>query len=240
MAVQTNPRFVEALMLGANHEMGREMLWRGLPTDQRGTPFQHFWQRLDGKTDIERIHQWNQVPLGRQPESTRMLVLIIRGQLLARVPNLNIYAYKIIDKERRPGGTNDPLDKASEMQANDPLKFIVPVLRGNLGRDISYVGFPIPPENIGQYFFIIEEHMTEPRFGFDERVDQGQDSAGWQDVDWDDIHVASGDYFGMQQLKLAQPGRGWIDPHAAQVADAALQRPFRGYWRGDALKTPGE
>ena len=49
MAVQTNPRFVEALMVGANHEMGREMLWQGLPTDQRGTPFQHFWQRLDGK-----------------------------------------------------------------------------------------------------------------------------------------------------------------------------------------------
>ena len=53
MAVKTNPRFVEALMVGANHEMGREMLWQGLPTDQRGTPFQHFWQRLDGKDDIE-------------------------------------------------------------------------------------------------------------------------------------------------------------------------------------------
>ena len=47
MAVQTNPRFVEALMVGANHEMGRELLWQGFPTDQRGTPFQHFWQRLD-------------------------------------------------------------------------------------------------------------------------------------------------------------------------------------------------
>ena len=31
MAVKTNPRFVEALMVGANHEMGREMLWQGLP-----------------------------------------------------------------------------------------------------------------------------------------------------------------------------------------------------------------
>ena len=31
MAVKTNPRFVEALMIGANHEMGREMLWQGLP-----------------------------------------------------------------------------------------------------------------------------------------------------------------------------------------------------------------
>ena len=86
MAVQTNPRFVEALMVGANHEMGREMLWQGLPTDQRGTPFQHFWQRLDGAVDIEPLHHWNAVPLGEQPGSTAMVVLLFRGRLLERYP----------------------------------------------------------------------------------------------------------------------------------------------------------
>lgn len=239
MAVKTNPRFVEALMVGANQEMGREMLWRGLPTDQRGTPFQYFWQRLDGKTDIGFLHQWNAVPLGHQPGNTEMLVLIIRGQLLVRVPNLNIYAYKIIDKEKRPGGTNPPDDGSSEMNPGDPTHYIVPVLRGQLGRDISYVGFPIPPADIDKYFFVIEEHMTEPRFGFDERVGNGQNSNSWQDVDWDDVQVANGSYFGLRALKRAQPGHAWSDPHAAVIADAALQRPFRGYWRGDALKTPG-
>ena len=29
--LETNPRFVEALLVGANHEMNRELLWRGLP-----------------------------------------------------------------------------------------------------------------------------------------------------------------------------------------------------------------
>lgn len=241
MAVQTNPRFVEALMLGANHEMGHEMLWRGLPTDQRGTPFQHFWQRLDGKSDIEFIHKWNVRPLGQQPDSARMLVLIIRGELLVRVPNLTIYAYRIDGKENRPGGNPDGQNHPpSEMDPNDPDKYKVPVLRGNLGRDISYVGFDIPPPDIGQYFFVIEEHMTEPRFGFDERVGNGLHSSSWQDVDWDDIQVASGSYFGLQALKRAQPGHAWSEPHAAVIADAALQRPFRGYWRGDALKTPGD
>ncbi len=237
MAVQTNPRFVEALMVGANHEMGREMLWQGLPTDQRGTPFQHFWQRLDGKTDIECIHQWHAVPLGTQPGNTPMLVLLIRGQLLVRVPNLNIYAYPIVDKERRPGGTNPPDDGTSEM---DPAKVVSTVLRGHLGRDITYVGFPIAPGDIGKYFFVVEEHMTEPRFGFDERVGAGQNSSSWQDVDWDDIAVANGSYFGLTALRKAQAATGprWVDPHAATIADAALQRPFRGYWRGDALKTP--
>lgn len=237
MAVQTNPRFVEALMVGANHEMGREMLWQGMPTDQRGTPFQHFWQRLDGKTDIECIHQWHAVPLGTQPGSTAMLVLLIRGQLLVRVPNLTIYAYPIVDKEKRPGGVNPPDDLTSEM---DPAKVVSPVLLGHLGRDITYVGFPIDPGDIGKYFFVVEEHMTEPRFGFDERVGNGQNSNSWQDVDWDDIQVLNGDYFGVTKLRNAQPAKGprWVDPHAATIADAALQRPFRGYWRGDALKTP--
>ena len=241
MAVQTNPRFVEALMVGANHEMGREMLWQGLPTDQRGTPFQHFWQRLDGKVDIECIHQWNAaLPLGAQPGSTPMLVLLLRGQLLERFPNLSIYAYPIVAKEKRPGGTSPPPagDDPSEM---NPTTALVPVLRGNLGRDISYIGFQILPDDIDKYFFIIEEHMTEPRFGFDERVGNGQNSNSWQDVDWVDIDVKNGSYFGLTALKKAQPAKGphWVDPHAATIADAALQRPFRGYWRGAALKTPG-
>ncbi|MEO8755132.1 MAG: hypothetical protein ABI624_20925, partial [Casimicrobiaceae bacterium] len=242
MAVKTNPRFVEALMVGANHEMGREMLWQGLPTDQRGTPFQHFWQRLDGKNDIEFIHKWHALPLGTQPGSTAMLVLLLRGQLLERFPNLSIYAYPIVAQENRPGGSSPPQpNDPSEM---NPANALVPVLRGRLGRDISYVGFDISPDDIGKYFFIVEEHMTEPRFGFDERVGQGQNSTSWQDVDWVDIGVNPGIYFGSTALKKAQPTKAanaiplWVDPHAATVADAALQRPFRGYWRGDALKTP--
>jgi hypothetical protein len=239
IAVKTNPRFVEALMVGANHEMGREMLWQGLPTDQRGTPFQHFWQRLDGKDDIAFIHLWNAVALGSQPGSTEMVVLLFRGRLLERFPNLSIYAYPIVGKEKRPGGTS-PAPSGVDVSEMDPAKAIMSVLRGHLGADITYVGFPVAPADIGKYFFIVEEHMTEPRFGFDERVGAGQNSSSWQDVDWDDIAVTNGSYFGSTALKKAQPATGprWADPHAAMIADAALQRPFRGYWRGDALKMP--
>jgi len=232
MAVKTNPRFVEALMIGANHEMGREMLWRGLPTDQRGTPFQHFWQRLDGKTDIEYIHQWSALPLGSQPGSTEMTVLLFRGRLLERFPNLSIYAYPLKPQEKRPGQGTGEMVSANA---------VMPVLRGHLLPDITYVGFPIEPEVMDTYFFIVEEHMTEPRFGFDERVGNGQNSTSWQDVDWVDIEVDPGSHFGLQALQKAQAAARprWDDPHAALVADAVLQRPFRGYWRGAALKTPG-
>jgi hypothetical protein len=213
--------------------MGREMLWQGLPTDQRGTPFQHFWQRLDGNTDIDFIHQWSAVPLGSQPGNTAMTVLLFRGRLLERFPNLSIYAYPLKPQEKRPG------ESTVDMH---PADAVMPAIRGHLAPDITYVGFPIDPDVMDTYFFIVEEHMTEPRFGFDERVGNGQNSTSWQDVDWVDIGVDSGSYFGLKQLQNAQaaiPRPSWNDPHAALVANAALQRPFRGYWRGAALKTPG-
>ena len=40
---ESNQKFIEAFMVGANYEMGRELLWREYPTDQRGTYFKHFW-----------------------------------------------------------------------------------------------------------------------------------------------------------------------------------------------------
>ena len=164
-----------------------------------------------------------------------MLVLLFRGRLLERFPNLSIYAYPIAGQETRPGGATPP---RAEM---DPANAVMPVIHGHLNADITYVGFPIDPQVIDIFFFIVDEHMTEPRFGFDERVGNGQNSTSWQDVDWLDIGVDNGSYFGLAALQKAQAAvrPRWNDPHAAIVADAALQRPFRGYWRGAALKTLG-
>ncbi len=44
--LETNPRFVEAYLVGLNHEMSRELLWRGFPTDRRGTYFRRFWPHV--------------------------------------------------------------------------------------------------------------------------------------------------------------------------------------------------
>ena len=41
--LETNNRFIEAYLVGLNHEMARELLWREYPTDQRGTYFNSFW-----------------------------------------------------------------------------------------------------------------------------------------------------------------------------------------------------
>ena len=235
MAVETNPRFVEALMVGANHEMGRELLWQGLPTDQRGTPFQHFWQRLGPEVDIAPVNEWHKAPLGQQPGRAPMLVLLLRGQLLARFPTLSIYAYPRGEGQTRLGG-------AGEI---DPAQIESPVLKGHLGNDITYLGFNIDPQVMERFFFVLQEQMTEPRFGFDDPEQENQPGQGWLSVDWGEVAVAPGQHFGSAQLRLAPPASAnasavaaWAAPHAATVADALLQRPFRGYYAGARLKTP--
>ena len=62
LGLETNRRFVEAYMVGLNVEMGRELLWRGFPTNQLGTYFDHFW---GGGADIKPLHTWGDRPLGR-------------------------------------------------------------------------------------------------------------------------------------------------------------------------------
>ena len=164
LLVKTNPKFVESFMVGSNHEMGRELLWRGYPTDQRGTPFQRFWQYFDpAKLDIQPIHKWNvyddlgdagsPVP-GDNGEGR--LALLIRGQLLRRYPNTAIYAVK-----KDTGG--------SEPDFTSAAKFVSPEGAGIIGNDIVFFLFPILASEASQHWFVLEEPMTEPRFGFDDQ-----------------------------------------------------------------------
>src|SRR5215217_53991 len=41
--LESNPSFINSYMVGLNHEMARELLWREYPTDQRGSYFRQFW-----------------------------------------------------------------------------------------------------------------------------------------------------------------------------------------------------
>jgi hypothetical protein len=41
--LKTNQKFIESYLVGLNHEMGHELLWREYPTDERGSYFRQFW-----------------------------------------------------------------------------------------------------------------------------------------------------------------------------------------------------
>ena len=136
--LETNPRFVEAFLVGANHEMNRELLWRRYPTDRRGTPFRRFWERLDGQEDIGPIHEFlSAANLGNNStgQLEGSLVLLVRGELLRRYPNSVVYAV--------PAGAD------GRLQPDAPLA--LPVFAGRFEPDLTFVGFDLTEEQVSPH-----------------------------------------------------------------------------------------
>lgn len=183
MLVQVNQYFIDSAMAGANFEMNRELLWRGFPTDLRGTPFQRFWGRSDPATgelldDMEPMHQWNAQPLGKRtdPNMTdpNRVALLVRGQLLRRYPNTSVYAWK--KRTTPPANAEDVTQLMKDAGGNASAGAIQwPVFTGFIAPDITFFGFDIDREDVDDWCFVLEEQMSEPRFGFDvELVPAGQ------------------------------------------------------------------
>ncbi|MDP1901504.1 MAG: hypothetical protein Q8K96_13775 [Rubrivivax sp.] len=260
---RTNNRFIESFMVGINHEMARELLWRGFPTDQRGTPMRHFWDRLDGQPDIRELHTWNPaVALGHQPPPPPAtggdkLVLVIRATLIKRFPNLTIYAQRKHPAKATLGvpanfGVAEP---GISLPATLDMIVKRPIFAGPLPPDLVYVGFDIPivdrvqaKAEVAKWCFVLEEQMTEPRFGFDEpdsgRLPSG--GGGWKDVTWNQVLPAdvARRFLRLNHLVVAPPATPQVparpvslanSAHAADVAKALLQRPFRAYYIGTDL-----
>jgi hypothetical protein len=119
--LETNQAFIEAYMVGLNHEFARELLWREYPTDQRGSYFRQFWEPAGFHTDREMdaeelkeklrdippIHLWSKRSklgdhdhreLGGDKEEE--VVLVIRGELLKKYPTAVIYAQRAVWKDK--------------------------------------------------------------------------------------------------------------------------------------------
>jgi len=212
--LKTNQKFIESYLVGLNHEMGRELLWREYPTDERGSYFRQFWEvkgiiRPDtGKTeaqlteeykDIKPIHTWSSFSLLGSHNNrdtggdTEQAVLLLRGDLLKRYPNTIIFAQKAIAGDNVDEPVID-LDLTAEEYASE-VKF--PMYRAELPPDIKLFGFDITIEqargteltpgftdNFG-WFFIIQEVPGEPRFGMDISFEPGSDGLSWDDLAWD-------------------------------------------------------
>ena len=177
MLVQVNQYFIDSFMVGANVEMNGELLWRGFPTDMRGTPFQRFWGRVKARSDdsLEElddmlpIHRWLPQPLGKRTDPNitdpDRIALLVKGQLLRRYPNSAVYAWK--RRKNVPPDQSKLVKNAQDLPPNPKTDIQVPVFAGVIAPDITFFGFDIDKGDIGDWCFVIEEHMGEPRFGFD-------------------------------------------------------------------------
>jgi len=224
--LETNPRFIEAFLVGSNHEMNRELLWRSYPTDRRGTPFRLFWDRVDGMTDIGPIHEFfRNRRLGKNNvgPAEGAIVLLVRGDLLRRYPNSIVY------------GTPSRADRKLDQ---NPAVVELPVFGGKLDPDITFVGFNLTVEQISPepgWFFVIQEQPTEPRFGLDEPNGPTPTLTNWSNLSWVHVNVAGGGHLPLSALSsslnlalagLGSPRAKWRQD-AAHMAAITFQRPFR-------------
>ena len=210
-AVTVNQRFVEAFLVGANHEMGRELLWRGFPTDQRGSVFRVFWDRRGGANpqgrDITTIDGWKSTEAlgGHDPDrpagaSVDRFVLLLRGDLLARFPSTAIFCVHAV-WDTRDDGTwyRRPLPIAGRDVA-------LPVFGGRFDPDIAFYGFdfdagtargepaPAKPKATpgAGWFVVFQEQPAEPRFGIagEPGIPAGTPLGSWRDLGAPLVHTA--------------------------------------------------
>jgi hypothetical protein len=245
--LHTNPSFIEAFMVGLNTEMARELLWRGYPTDQRGTYFQQFWDTRSAvpapPPDIPPIHRWADRALGTNVAATgsvkpeEKLVLLIRGELLRRYPGVVIYAVKaVIHNGRRALATDFPDGVAQPLESQ-------PLFRGTLGADVTFVGFDLTREQVlaePGWFFVLQQQPTEPRFGLDDDP-FGPGESGvvpplttWDDLNWAHIAGTPEALNRLSHLPVTtthltpkQPVKGTWGRNAAHMAYITKQLPVR-------------
>jgi hypothetical protein len=217
----TNWPFVESYLVGLNHEMARKLLWNGYPTDQRGTYFRHFWDlrsRADAHDttgDIGPIHTWTGALGANRVLPYDPLVLLVRGELIRRYPNVVVYAAEgILQNGQRQPGPNE----------QQPLFF------ARLDPDVALFAFNLDPKAVTAnpgWYFILQEHPSEPRFGLAAPTGAwGAQPATWQALGWD--HLAAN--------PAALAAIGYIDLNATLPKNAAAPDITGAVWHGDASR----
>jgi len=232
--METNQRFIEAYMVGLNDEMGRELLWREFPTDQRGSYFRQFWdvgdvvsrdpsrpaaQVEEELLDITKLHTWDRdtplgthasrpLPTGAESGEAR-LVLVVRGDLLKKYPTAVVYA------QQAKWGTDDQGRQVRLLDESDPGRFVkAPIFKAEIDPDVRFLGFDLtssvvkgnrdPSANDPGWFFVIQERPGEPRFGLDDLSDDSPATP----ANWNDLaweHLAQFENLGCVNVSVNVP-----------------------------------
>ena len=222
----TNQKFIESYMMGLNHEMGRELLWREYPTDQRGSYFRQFWdvsayvnkaptltekQLAEKLKDIPEIHKWlSTTALGTHNNreaggDTEQLVLLVRGELLKRYPNTVIYAHRADWQKNADDSINKnvsrvlaPIETEAQQESNEKY----PLYSAQVEPDIFFIGFDLTVEEARG----VDEDDPGWFFVLKERV--GEPRFG---LDIDATGLASWDDFNWQAISSDLTDGGYIE-----------------------------
>lgn len=183
VALRTNPMFTEAFLVGLNHALARELVWRRYPLEATGTMFRRFWATAPAAdTALPPIADWPaESDLGAHSPTADQLVLLVRGGLLRRYPTAAVYL-------------SGPRADGTEVQ-------LAPNLAATLGPGTSFFGFPLTPEEAlhpttadpgtpTSWSVVLQEAVDHARFGCDDPSEGAASQlGGWQDLDWGHPHL---------------------------------------------------
>ncbi|EOZ93597.1 hypothetical protein A33Q_3543 [Indibacter alkaliphilus LW1] len=203
LLMEVNHKFIESFLLGMNHEMSRELLWREFPTDLRGSYFRHFWEYdnnpfaiidenlppeefmeqlkdfQDSNADIQELHRWKSgsslKKLGQNGRNGLGLVLLVKGDLFKKYPNTLVYAQRGVNQ-----GNQTILSDYNSSNASWP------VIKGHLEPDIYFFGFELTVSQVSQgagHFFVFREIPGQISFGLD-AYEAGTSLNTWNDLNW--------------------------------------------------------
>lgn len=262
--LEVNQRFIESYLVGLNHEMARELLWREFPTDQRGSYFRAFWDDTDNlettfpPPDIELLTLMDR-PLGQNLPDDRPVpppspdnphvVFVIRSELLKKFPNALVYMQKA-----------DAVEAPRKLTTGTvPEQRLMPIFQANIDPEISFFGFPITAdEAVGSatetgWFFVIQERPGEARFGLDiSKENPGSefgDITEWNDLAWPHLDTEEGIFLRVQSFaertlpaesgSTAEVEKYTWGYNSAHMAGILLQLPFRAAVHAtDMVKLP--
>ncbi|MEV6596578.1 hypothetical protein AB0M36_06865 [Actinoplanes sp. NPDC051346] len=235
-----DPAFIEAVAVGANHEVSREFLWRRFPADRGSSAFTRFWDRRTevgggaALRDLPDLHHWAG-DLGSHVEpAARISVLVARGRLFRDHPGLIIYAHR---GEGTPGAVRPAAtpDDASWRAATRS-----PVLTGRTEPDVALFGFPLSADvmrGVGGdpgWFIVLAEPPVGNRYGLSADRATGP-LRTWADLSWSDVTVTGG-HLDPTTPPATAPTSGPEWAARSDVLAAVLRRnPFRVFLHASRL-----
>lgn len=198
--LESNTKFIESYLVGLNHEMSREFLWREFPAPLNATYFRNFWDNKNSvgtPSDILPIELWP-IPssLGshsarkKQENAQNPLVLVIRGDLLRKYPNTEIFMVKAGWESKKNGRHKPSIDLESPSPLPLESKDIQrPLFSARLEPDYSFLGFNLNLEEVKGnsgtpgWFFVLKERAGDSQFGLDLHSKAPSNDPSWDQLE---------------------------------------------------------
>jgi hypothetical protein len=186
VALQTNPTFIDAFMVGINMQFIAEMRWRNLPAPRISTPLRMFWGYVNYATgkreaDIQPIGDWPSKPpadpaaddvgaLSHQAikpgdvTGKKDLIIVFRTPLFRRYPSTLVYLVRPLLGDNVDTLLTDPPKFDHTPEDREKRRYLGPIFFGQMEPDLVFFAFDVDPGTLEQYWLVLDEPPAELRF----------------------------------------------------------------------------